>query len=98
MKKKHYGQLKKKITPPTKNILRERLWILQSRQLIRKLLRTCIKCPRITSQPYAPLMGNLPEGCLSLSDTEPPWTHVGVDLTGAIQLRRVGRRYKRAIL
>ena len=37
-------------------------------------------------------MGNLPEGRLSLSDTEPPWTHVGVDLTGAIQLRRVGRR------
>ena len=72
--------------------LRERFWILQSRQLIRKILRTCVKCRHITSQPYAPLMGNLPEGRLSLSDTEPPWTHVGVDLTGAIQLRRVGRR------
>ena len=72
--------------------LRERFWILQSRQLIRKILRTCVKCRRITSQPYAPLMGNLPEGRLSLSNTEPPWTHVGVDLTGAIQLRRVGRR------
>ena len=72
--------------------LRERFWILQSRQLIRKLLCTCVKCRRITSQPYAPLMGNLPEGRLSLSDTEPPWTHVGVDVTGAIQLRRVGRR------
>ena len=72
--------------------LRERFWILQSRQLIRKLLRTCVKCCRITSQPFAPLMGNLPEGRLSLSDTESPWTHVGVDFTGAIQLKRVGRR------
>ena len=72
--------------------LRERFGILQSRQLIRKLLHTCVKCRSITSQPYAPLMGNLPEGGLSLSDTEPLWTHVGVDLTGAIQLRRVGRR------
>ena len=46
--------------------LRERFWILQSRHLIWKLLRTCVKCRRITSQPYAPLMGNLPEGRLSL--------------------------------
>ena len=67
--------------------LRERFWILQSRQLIRKLLRTCVKCCWITSQPYAPFMGNLPDGRLSLSDTEPQWTHVGVDLTGSIQLR-----------
>ena len=66
--------------------LRERFCILQSLQLIRKLLRTCVKCRRISSQPYLPLMGNLPEGRLSLSDTEPPWTNVGVDLTGAIQL------------
>ena len=72
--------------------LRERFWVLQSRQLIRKLLRTCFKCRCITSQPCTPLMGNLPEGRLSLSDTEPPWTHVGVDLTGAIQQRRVDRR------
>ena len=64
--------------------LRERFWILQSWQLIRKLLHTCVKCRRITSQPYAPLMGNLPEGRLSLSDTESLWTHVGVDLTGVI--------------
>ena len=71
--------------------LRERFWILQSWQLIRKLLRACVKCFCITNQPYAPLMGNLPEGHLSLPDTEPPWTYVGVDPTGAIQLRRVGR-------
>ena len=45
--------------------IRERFWILQSRQLIRKL-RTCVKCCRITSQPYAHLMGNLPGGHLSL--------------------------------
>ena len=39
-----------------------------------------------------PIMGNMPESRLRLSKEEPPWTHVGVDLTGAIQLKKVGRR------
>ena len=55
--------------------LRERFWILQSQQMTRKLLRTCVKCRRITSQPYSPLMGNLPGGRLSLSQTLSPHGH-----------------------
>ena len=39
-----------------------------------------------------PIMGNMPESHLHLSKVEPPLTHVGVDLTGAIQLKKVGRR------
>ena len=39
-----------------------------------------------------PIMGNMPESHLCLSKEEPPWTHVGVNLTGAIQLKKVGRR------
>ena len=39
-----------------------------------------------------PIMGNMPKGRTQLSQVEPAWTHVGVDLTGAIQLKKVGRR------
>ena len=72
--------------------LREKYWIVKSRQLMRTLLRTCVKCRRITSRQMMPIMGNMPESRLRLSHDEPPWTHVGVDLTGAIQLKKVGRR------
>ena len=72
--------------------LREKYWIIKSRQLIRKILHTCVKCRRVTSRPTMPIMGNMPEGRLRLSNDEPPWTHVGGDLTGAIQLKKVGRR------
>ena len=72
--------------------LREKYWILKSRQLIRRILHTCVKCRRVTSRPMEPIMGNMPESHLRLSHEEPPWAHVGVDLTGAIQLKKVGRR------
>ena len=72
--------------------LRDKYWIVKSRQLIGKILHTCVKCRRVTSRPTMPIMGNLLEGRLRLSNEEPPWTHVGVDLMGAIQLKKVGRR------
>ena len=72
--------------------LREKYWIVKSRQLIRSLLRTCDKCRRVTSRQMMPIMGNMPESRLRLSHDKPPWTHVGVDLMGAIQLKKVGRR------
>ena len=72
--------------------LREKYWIIQARQLIRSLLSKCVKCRRITSRAMHPIMGNMPKGRTQLSQSEPPWTHVGVDLTGAIQLKRIGRR------
>ena len=72
--------------------LREKYWIIQARQLIRSLLSKCVKCCRITSRAMHPIMGNMPKGRTQLSQSEPPWTHVGVDLTGAIQLKRIGRR------
>ena len=72
--------------------LREKYWIVQARQLIRSLLSKCVKCRRITSRAMHPIMGNMPKGRTQLSHIEPPWTHVGVDLTGAIQLKKVGRR------
>ena len=72
--------------------LRERYWIIQSRQMIRSILRNCVKCRRITSRAMHPIMGNVPKGRTQLTQVEPAWTHVGVDLTGAIQLKKVGRR------
>ena len=39
-----------------------------------------------------PIIGNMPRGRTQLSQVEPPWTHVGVDLTEAIQLKKIGRR------
>ena len=72
--------------------LRECYWIVQWRQFIRSFLHHCVKCRRITSRSIHPIMGNMPKGRTQLSQTEPPWTHVGVDLTGVIQLKKVGRR------
>ena len=74
------------------NGLRERYLIIQSQQMIRSILRNCVKCCRITSRAMHLIMGNMPKGRTQLSQIEPSWTHVGVDLTGAIQLKKVGRR------
>ena len=47
--------------------LKEKYWIVKSRQLIRSILRTCVKCRRVTSRPLMLKMENMPEIRLRLS-------------------------------
>ena len=71
--------------------LRQSYYILGARQLLRSLLRYCVKCKRLTSRFHHPMMSDLPSARLTLSSQCPPFTHVGTDLTGAILLKAGGR-------
>lgn len=69
--------------------LRESWWLLNARNLVRKIVRDCIICTRIRGKTLHPLMGNLPAERL---DPGFPFIRTGVDYTAPIMiLNRRGR-------
>ena len=64
--------------------IRRNFWIIQAKTLIRKHIHSCIKCFRYNSRMQASLMGELPEERITPS---PPFTHTGVDFTGAFTVK-----------
>ena len=68
--------------------IREKYYIFRARQLLKSILRFCVKCKRISSRPIDPIMSELPRDRVCLSRNEPPFTYVGVDLTGEIKIRK----------
>ena len=44
----------------TLNLLRESYWIINAKSLIRKVLKSCLYCKRLRSQPKPPITNGLP--------------------------------------
>ena len=65
--------------------LRQEYWIMQSRQLLNKIIKSCMQCSLAHSARATQIMGQNPMPRVSISQ---PWMHVGVDLTGAIAIRK----------
>jgi len=59
--------------------LRQRYWIIGSRNLVKAHIRRCVICARQAAKASTQLMGNLPE---SLVNPSPPSSHTGVDYAG----------------
>ncbi|XP_072392311.1 uncharacterized protein [Diabrotica undecimpunctata] len=69
--------------------LRENYWPISGRNLVRKIVRDCVRCFRFNNKPEQYLMGNLPESRITPSR---PFTVSGVDYAGPVLLRdRKGR-------
>ena len=67
--------------------LRHKYFIFGSRQLLKSLYNRCVKCKRNTAKPVQPIMSDLPKERVRLSMKEPPFTYVGIDLTGALLVK-----------
>ena len=71
-------------TQLTLNHLRQRVWILRGRQIVKWLIFRCLRCWRQRAQPTTQLMGDLP---LQRVRQFRPFLHSGVDYAGPIHLR-----------
>ena len=72
----------------TLTALRERFWIVQGRQTVKKILPRWVKCRRVEGRPFS-----LPEPPLlpkeRVSD-DPPFAHTGVDFAGLLYTSEKG--------
>ena len=72
---------------------RRKFWILQGRNLVKKMVKECITCRRLRQYPYTTLMADLPSDRLNSKLFSPPFTVMGVDLFGPFYLK-YGRNKK----
>lgn len=71
--------------------LRQRWWIPRIRQIVRRLLRKCVKCLRLKGRPYA--TGPPPPLPKYRVETSDPFQNVGLDYTGALRTRGEDKVY-----
>ena len=68
-------------TNQTLSMLRESYWILKGGQTVKKFIKRCVKCQKISKKPMDQKMAPLPDFRCQES---PPFTHVGVDYAGPL--------------
>ncbi len=73
--------------------VRQRFWIIKGRSAVRQVIRRCIDCQKRKNQPSEQLMANLPEN--RIKAYEPPFTYVGIDYFGPIEVKQGRSRVKR---
>lgn len=66
------------------NLLRKRYWILKSKNEAKKFIRQCVICHRYRQTSTTQLMASLPKSRLQVCR---PFTNVGVDYAGPIDLK-----------
>ena len=71
--------------------LRQFFWILNVRDLVRKVLHNCVVCIRYARSKKPPIKGDLPLERVKPSKSS---THVGVDFAGPFELRKSKRANK----
>lgn len=68
----------------TLNYLRSKYWIINAKDVIRNLIRKCVKCIRYGASISHPMMGQLPSSRVTISR---PFSRSGVDYAGPINVR-----------
>ncbi|XP_066597118.1 uncharacterized protein [Prorops nasuta] len=68
----------------TLSILRQRFWITDGKNQIRKIVRNCVKCTRFRAECFNYKMADLPK--VRLTDAR-PFNHVGIDYCGPFYLK-----------
>ncbi|XP_046590191.1 uncharacterized protein LOC124293393 isoform X2 [Neodiprion lecontei] len=74
--------------------IRQRFWILDGRNQIRKVVRRCVRCIRFRAKPETYKMADLPK---SRVDNAPPFYHTGVDYFGPILAKEKKHRNRSSI-
>ena len=73
--------------------LRRMFWIIGGRGLVKKTIRSCIRCRRMNAKLLEQFMGSLPRA--RLEAYHPPFTFTGVDLFGPLTAKWVRGTAKR---
>ena len=73
--------------------LQERFWIPCANAMARKTMKSCIFCRRYQAKVEQQKMADLPQD--RITPDEPPFTHVGVDYFGPIEVKRGRSQVKR---
>ena len=73
--------------------LRRMFWIIGGRGLVKKTIRSCIRCRKMNAKPLEQFMGSLPRA--RLEAYHPPFTFTGVDLFGPLMVKWGRRTAKR---
>ena len=68
----------------TLSLLRQRYHIIHSRQTVKRVLKNCLVCQKFNTVPKQQKMGNLPKHRVVPA---PAFSEVGLDFTGALQIR-----------
>ena len=69
--------------------IRQNFWILNARDLVRKIVHSCVSCIRYAKSKRPPIMGDLPTERITPSR---PFTLVGVDFAGPFELKSSKRK------
>ena len=77
----------------TLSLIRLRYWITQARVSIRRILNSCFDCSRRQASAGQQKMASLPEDRVNPSN--PPFSYVGVDCFGPLEVRRGRSMVKR---
>ena len=73
--------------------IRQSYWIVKGRSVVRKVIHECMHCKKERAKPAIPIMADLPEFRVAVG--EPPFSHVGVDFFGPMQVKRGRSTVKR---
>lgn len=78
------------------SLLRQRYWIVNARNSIKKQIHQCIKCFRQKGQTMTQIMGDLPKS--RTLENVAPFTHTGIDYAGPLMIKedksRKAKSYK----
>ncbi|XP_074653617.1 uncharacterized protein LOC141907774 [Tubulanus polymorphus] len=76
----------------TMNEIRQKFWIPECRSTVKKLVRRCAYCIKRRAKPQPPIMADLPAARF---DTASPFSSVGIDYFGPLQVRKFRKTEKR---
>ena len=74
------------------SIVRQNYWIVNSRKMLWRVIKGCIKCQNVKAKPYTTKMSNLPADRLEVTT---PFSNTGVDYFGPITVKILRSRAKR---
>ena len=73
--------------------LRQKYWILKGRSAVRRVLSKCLDCQKRSAKPAEQFMAELPAD--RVTPSEPPFSYVGIDCFGPIEVKQGRSHVKR---
>ena len=67
------------------SMLRRKFYVMTAYSMVRRIIRQCVECRKLFAKPQEQKMANLPEARVALN--EPPFSRVGVDYFGPMQVK-----------